>query len=94
MAIERSSAKHGPALDEQMKKEVEGQLRSGRPTRVEEWRDAEPFEDENSPSEQELIERRRVAESGRTESLEPTASGVERGSGAEPADERADQKGS
>jgi hypothetical protein len=67
VSIERSSDKHGPVLDEEMKKEVEGQLRAGRPTRAEEWHDPEPFEDENSPSEQEEIDRRRAAEAGRTE---------------------------
>ena len=63
MAIERSSGKHGRLLDEEMKKEIEGELRAGRPTRAEEWRDAEAVEDvdgntpvENAPSEDELTE--------------------------------------
>ena len=68
MAIERSSGKHGRLLDEEMKKEIEGELRAGRPTRAEEWRDAEAVEDVdgntpvenaplgNAPSEDELAE--------------------------------------
>ncbi|HEX4787577.1 MAG TPA: hypothetical protein VH372_03895 [Actinospica sp.] len=67
MAIERSSDKHGRALDEEMKKEVEGMLRAGRPTRAEPWHDPEPIEDENAPTEEELIELRRAEEAGRTE---------------------------
>lgn len=66
MPIERSSDKHGRVLDEEMKKEVEGMLRAGRPTRAEPWRDPEPVEDENSPTEEELIEQRRAQEAGRT----------------------------
>ncbi len=65
MSIQRSSAKHGPHLDDEMKKETKAMVRAGRPTRAEEWRDPEPVEDENSPSQQELIERRRAAETGR-----------------------------
>lgn len=74
MAIERSSDKHGRALDEQMKKEVEGMLHAGRPTRSEVWHDPEPIEDEDAPTEEELIERRRAVETGRT-SGRTTASG-------------------
>jgi hypothetical protein len=66
MAIERSSDKHGRALDEQMKKEVEGMLHAGRPTRSEAWHDPEPIEDEDAPTEEELIEQRRAAEAGRS----------------------------
>ena len=66
MTIERSSDKHGRTLDEKMKKEIEGMLRSGRPTRAEAWHDPEPIEDENAPTEDELIERRRAAEAHRT----------------------------
>ena len=65
MGIERSSDKHGPLRDDALKKEVAGMMRAGRPTRVEEWRDPEPVEDENAPEEGELIERRRAKESGR-----------------------------
>jgi hypothetical protein len=66
VGIERSSDKHGPLRDDELKKEVEGMVRSGRPTRAEEWHDPEPIEDENSLSEDELIERRRAEEAGRT----------------------------
>jgi hypothetical protein len=38
-----------------MKKEVEGELRAGRPTRAEEWLDAEPVEDEDAVSEDENL---------------------------------------
>lgn len=65
MSIQRSSDKHGAQRDDEMKKEVEGLVRSGRPTRTEEWHDPEPLEDENSPEQRELIERRRAEEAGR-----------------------------
>jgi len=65
-SMDRSSDKHGPRLDDEMKKEVEGQVRSGRPTRAEEWHDPEPPEDENSPDVAEQIEARAAAERGRT----------------------------
>ncbi|MER7541053.1 hypothetical protein ABTX77_40855 [Streptomyces sp. NPDC097704] len=45
-APDRGSSKSGPRLDDARKKEVEGLLRSGHPTRVEEWRDPEPPVDE------------------------------------------------
>lgn len=38
---QRGSSKSGPRLDDERKKEVEGQVRSGRPTRAE-WHDPEP----------------------------------------------------
>ncbi|MBT2386593.1 hypothetical protein [Streptomyces sp. ISL-11] len=41
--MDRGSSKHGPKRDDELKKEVEESLtRSGRPTRTQEWRDAEP----------------------------------------------------
>lgn len=64
--MDRASSKHGPRLDDEMKKEVEGQVRSGRPTRAEQWHDPEPVEDENTPELEEEIEARRHAEKGRT----------------------------
>ncbi|MFF9839440.1 hypothetical protein [Streptomyces sp. NPDC013740] len=39
---QRGSSKSGPRLDDARKKEVEGQVRSGHPTRAEEWHDPEP----------------------------------------------------
>jgi hypothetical protein len=54
-----------------MKKEVEGQIRSGHPTRAQEWHDPEPVEDENSPEVQEEIDRRIDAERGRKEGEPP-----------------------
>jgi hypothetical protein len=64
--MDRSTSKHGPRLDDELKKEVEGQMRSGRPTRAEQWHDPEPIEDETSPDVLEEIERRRERERGRT----------------------------
>lgn len=68
MTAVRTSDKHGPALDDEMKEEMEPQLRAGRPTRAEPWRDPEPVQDENTPDEDELIEQRRREEAGRTRS--------------------------
>ena len=65
MSAQRSSDKHSPQVDDMMKKEIEGQLRAGRPTRVEPWHDPEPIEDENTPDEEELIQDRRAEEAGR-----------------------------
>ncbi|WP_436775898.1 DUF2795 domain-containing protein [Yinghuangia sp. YIM S09857] len=42
MSVERGSDKHGPRLDDAMKAEVEGQVRSGHSTRAEEWHEPEP----------------------------------------------------
>ncbi|MFF3315975.1 hypothetical protein ACFYV5_10735 [Streptomyces sp. NPDC003035] len=39
---DRGSSKSGPRLDDERKKEVEGQIRSGRSTRAEDWHDPEP----------------------------------------------------
>jgi hypothetical protein len=49
--IDRGSSKHGPRLDDEMRKEVEGQVRAGHPTRVEEWHDPEPPTDEQDEAE-------------------------------------------
>ncbi|MFF6777078.1 hypothetical protein ACFY8W_26490 [Streptomyces sp. NPDC012637] len=48
---QRGSSKSAPRLDDERKKEVEGQVRSGHPTRAQEWRDPEPLMD--PPDEQE-----------------------------------------
>lgn len=69
--MDRSTNKHGPRLDEEMKKEVEGQVRAGHPTRAQEWHDPEPIEDETSPEPQEEIELRRERERGRTGNKPP-----------------------
>ncbi len=45
MAVERGSDKHGRLLDEELKHEVEGIVRSGRSTHAEEWADPEPSAD-------------------------------------------------
>ncbi|MCF3101995.1 hypothetical protein IPZ58_10405 [Streptomyces roseoverticillatus] len=41
--MDRGSSKHGAKRDDELKKEVQELTRSGRPTRTEEWRDAEPL---------------------------------------------------
>ncbi|MEV5750036.1 DUF2795 domain-containing protein [Actinoallomurus sp. NPDC052308] len=40
------SAKHGPHIDDQLRHETEGLERAARPTRVEEWKEPEPVEDD------------------------------------------------
>ncbi len=65
--MDRSSTKHGARLDDEMKHEVEGQMRAGRPTRAEEWHDPEPVETEDSPEPLDEIRARAEAERGRTE---------------------------
>ncbi|MFC5910609.1 hypothetical protein [Streptacidiphilus monticola] len=47
---DRGSSKHGPALDDEMAHEVEGQVRSGQPSRAEEWHDPEPPVDREEDS--------------------------------------------
>jgi hypothetical protein len=50
--MERGSNKHSPRVDEQLEHEVEGMMRAERPTRAEEWREAEPAgEDQPDPGE-------------------------------------------
>ena len=36
------STKHSPREDDELKHEIEGMIRSGRPTHAEEWNDPEP----------------------------------------------------
>lgn len=66
MGIEQSSSMYGAPCDDELKKEVEGMARSGRPTRPEECKIPEPAKDEYSPSEDEQIGPRRTEEAGRT----------------------------
>lgn len=40
--VERGSDKHSPRLDEALRHETEGMVRSGRDTHAEEWKSAEP----------------------------------------------------
>ena len=48
--MERGNSKHSPRLDEQMEHEVEGMMTAERPTRAEEWKEAEPAgEDQADP---------------------------------------------
>ncbi|MFB9568793.1 hypothetical protein [Saccharopolyspora hordei] len=43
----RGSDKHGPAKDDALEKEIEGELRGGHPTRADESLDAEPPADDD-----------------------------------------------
>ncbi|MEU9184318.1 DUF2795 domain-containing protein [Streptomyces sp. NPDC048484] len=47
--MERGSNRLSPHRDEEMKHELQGLLRSGHPTRVEEWNDPEPVADDDPP---------------------------------------------
>ncbi|MEV4502472.1 hypothetical protein [Streptomyces klenkii] len=49
--MDRGSSKHGAKRDDELKKEVAELTRSGRPTRTEEWRDAEPLMPEEPAAE-------------------------------------------
>jgi hypothetical protein len=45
---QRGSDQHGPALDDELKRELANELRAGGPTRSEPWREPEmPEPDEN-----------------------------------------------
>ncbi|GAA3977372.1 hypothetical protein FOF52_18285 [Thermobifida alba] len=44
--MERGSDKHGPRIDEDLKQEVDGALKSGGPTRAREDREPEPLVDD------------------------------------------------
>ncbi|WP_309113209.1 hypothetical protein [Saccharothrix sp.] len=46
--MERESTQHGPAVDDELKHEVEDQLRAGGPTHAEEFRDPEMPDAEES----------------------------------------------
>jgi hypothetical protein len=48
--MERGSSKHSARLDEEMEHEVQGMMTAERPTRAEEWKEAEPAgEDQPDP---------------------------------------------
>lgn len=48
--MERGSSKHSPRVDDELGHEVEGMMRAERPTRAEEWKEAEPAgEDQPDP---------------------------------------------
>lgn len=48
--MERGNSKHSPRVDEELGHEVEGFMRAERPTRAEEWKEAEPAgEDQIDP---------------------------------------------
>ena len=49
---QRGSDQHGPARDDELKRELANELRAGGPTRAEAWREPEmPEPDENPPDE-------------------------------------------
>jgi hypothetical protein len=50
--MDRGSSKHGPKLDDAMKKETRGQVQANHPTRAEEWHDPEPPLDEEPTGEE------------------------------------------
>lgn len=48
--MERGSSKHSARVDEEMNHEVQGMMKAERPTRAEEWKEAEPAgEDQADP---------------------------------------------
>jgi hypothetical protein len=65
MTVVRTSDKHGAVRDDELKEELAAPLRAGHSTRAEPWREPE-LEPEDRPDEDELIERRRAEEAGRT----------------------------
>lgn len=50
--MDRGSSKHGAKRDDELKKEVEGLTRSGRPTRAQEWREVETSATEETAAEE------------------------------------------
>jgi hypothetical protein len=42
---ERGNTTHGPRLDDELKHETDGMIKGNHPTRAEEWREAETFDD-------------------------------------------------
>lgn len=46
--MQRGSDKHGPRVDDELEHELQGTIRANRPTRAEEWRDAEPPADDDA----------------------------------------------
>ena len=75
MTVVRTSDKHGPVRDDELKEEMQAPLRAGHSTRAEPWREPE-LEEEDQPDEAELIERRRAEEAGRTRADDARAAGT------------------
>lgn len=48
---QRGSDQHGPARDDELKRELANELRAGGPTRAEAWREPEMPEPDENPSE-------------------------------------------
>ncbi|MEY9214164.1 hypothetical protein NI17_021145 [Thermobifida halotolerans] len=61
---ERGSDKHGPRIDEDLKEEIDGVLKSGGPTRAEEWREPEPVVDDQGipATDREAVQREEESE--------------------------------
>jgi hypothetical protein len=47
--MEHGQNKHGPERDDELKREIENELRAAHGIRAEEWREAEPGSDEDRP---------------------------------------------
>lgn len=60
--MERGSSKHSARADEQLEHEVEGMMTAERPTRAEEWKEAEPAgEDQPDPGRLEVTDEHQPA---------------------------------
>jgi hypothetical protein len=60
--MERGSSKHSPRIDEEMGHEVQGMMSAERPTRAEEWKEAEPAgEDQPDPGRLEVADEHQPA---------------------------------
>jgi Protein of unknown function (DUF2795) len=60
--MERGSSKHSPGVDEEMEHEVQGMMAAERPTRAEEWKEAEPAgEDQPDPGRHEVTDEHQPA---------------------------------
>jgi hypothetical protein len=60
--MERGNNKHSARLDDQMEHEVQGMMKAERPTRAEEWKEAEPAgEDQPDPGRHEVTDEHQPA---------------------------------
>ncbi|MCU1564338.1 MAG: hypothetical protein JWN05_2717 [Arthrobacter sp.] len=70
--IERGSNKHSPKVDDELKDEIEPVMRSGRPSRAEDWREPEPFPDDtDDPEVQAAVYGAPIAPAGTDEDSAP-----------------------
>jgi hypothetical protein len=84
----QQTSKHGPGLDEYLEHETEGLVRSGRSTRVEEFRDPEPAGEDQPTGDRIYPEDRRGNPEGMTQTDVDERSDIARalGTSAFPAD--------